>query len=96
MEETATKGSTVGTATAEKTLLALADGMNDLPSTREETKRLSVLATANGWRTTALAGDDALFRIDKEHGATIGPHRSRLDDRERARCAWRAVDLAPF
>jgi hypothetical protein len=31
-----------------------------------------------------------------EHGATIGPHRSRLDDRERAQCAWRAVDLAPF
>lgn len=47
-------------AAADKTLLALADGMNDLPSAREETRRLAAMAQANGWRITVLTGDEAV------------------------------------
>jgi CHAT domain-containing protein len=37
--------------------------MNDLHSTRKEAKRLAEMAGANGWRTTVLAGDDALETV---------------------------------
>jgi tetratricopeptide (TPR) repeat protein len=50
-------------AAADNILLVLADGMNDLPSTRKEAKRLAEMAGANGWRTTVLAGDDALETV---------------------------------
>lgn len=47
------------TATTDKTLLAFADGTNNLAGTRKETDGLATIAGANGWRATVLAGDAA-------------------------------------
>lgn len=73
------------TVTADKTLLALADGLSDLPSAREETKRIAAMATAKGWRTTVLSGDDALetvlTRAPAPHIIHFATHGVQLDEK---------------
>ncbi len=46
-------------AAGEKTVLALADGMGNLPYAREEVNSLAQTAKAQGWEATVLAGDQA-------------------------------------
>jgi len=45
--------------TPDKTLLALADGMGDLPYSKYEVQTVARIAAARGWRTEAFIGDAA-------------------------------------
>lgn len=94
-----------GAKSSGQTLLALADGKGDLPSSRREVEHLAEVAAENGWRATVLVGEKALeSRLSQRpaprilhlatHGDQLAGHRDQpIEHRLRANPMYSGVLL---
>jgi tetratricopeptide (TPR) repeat protein len=74
----------VASTSTDKTILALADGKDDLPYSRQEVESLARVAQQKGWRPTVLLGarasESELFRRPGPRILHLATHGGTIDD----------------